>query len=60
MAQQRRIIQSNKVSKREQERIANRKASDKTSFSTIAMKFFIVVILAAMIIGLAIQIIVYN
>ena len=60
MAQQQRRIVQNKVSKREQERIANRKASEKTSFSTIAMRAFIVVILAAMIIGLAIQIIVYN
>lgn len=60
MAQQQRRIVQNKVSKREQERIANRKASDKASFSTIAMRVFIVIILAAMIIGLAIQIIAYN
>ena len=60
MAQQQRRIVQNKVSKREQERIANRKASEKTSFSTIAMRVFIVIILAAMIIGLAIQIIAYN
>ena len=59
MAQQRRILQ-NKVSKREQERIDARKASEKASFSTIAMRVFIVIILAAMIIGLAIQIIAYN
>ena len=58
--QQRRIVQQNKISRREQERIADRKASEKTSFSTLAMRGFIVVILAAMIIGLAIQIIVYN
>ena len=57
--QQKRLIQ-NKVSKREQERIANRKASEKASFSTIAMRVFIILILAAMIIGLAIQIIAYN
>lgn len=59
MAQQRRIVQ-NKVSKREQERIEARKEKEKTNFSTIAMRVFIVLILAAMIIGLAIQIIVYN
>ena len=59
MAQQKRIVQ-NKISKREQERIANRKASEKASFSTLAMRSFIVIILAAMIIGLAIQIIAYN
>lgn len=57
--QQKRLIQ-NKISKREQERIANRKASEKASFSTIAMRAFIILILAAMIIGLAIQIIAYN
>ena len=57
--QQKRLIQ-NKISKREQERIANRKASEKSSFSTIAMRAFIVIILSAMIIGLAIQIIAYN
>ena len=60
MAQQQRRIVQNKVSKREQERMANRKASEKTSFSTMAMRIFIVIILAAMIIGLAIQIIAYN
>ena len=59
MAQQRRIVK-NKISKREQDRIDARKASEKASFSTIAMRSFIVVILAAMIIGLAIQIIAYN
>ena len=59
MAQQRRIVK-NKISKREQERIDARKASDKASFSTIAMRVFIVTILVAMIMGLAIQIIVYN
>ena len=60
MAQQQRRIVQNKVSKREQERIDSRKASEKVSFSTIAMRVFIVIILAAMIIGLAIQIIAYN
>ena len=59
MAQQRRIVQ-NKISKREQERIDSRKQSEKASFSTIAMRIFIILILVAMIIGLAIQIIVYN
>lgn len=59
MAQQRRIIK-NRISKREQERIDVRKASDKASFSTIAMRVFIVIILVAMIVGLAIQIIAYN
>lgn len=59
MAQQKRIVQ-NKISKREQERIEARKAAEKSSFSAIAMRFFIIIILAAMIIGLAIQIIVYN
>ena len=59
MAQQKRIVQ-NKISRREQERIDARKAADKASFSTIAMRTFIILILAAMIIGLAIQIIVYN
>jgi len=59
MAQQKRIVQ-NRISKREQERIDARKAADKASFSTIAMRIFIILILAAMIIGLAIQIIVYN
>ena len=57
MAQQKRIVQK-KISKREQERIQARK--DKANFSTIAMRAFIIVILTAMIIGLAIQIIVYN
>ena len=59
MAQQKRIVQ-NKISRREQERIDARKQAEKTSFSTIAMRIFIIIILAAMIIGLAIQIIVYN
>ena len=60
MAQQQKRIVQNKISKREQERINARKAADKASFSTIAMRAFIMLILAAMIIGLAIQIIVYN
>lgn len=60
MAQQQRRIVQNRISKREQERIEARKEKEKTSFSTIAMRIFIVLILAAMIIGLAIQIIVYN
>lgn len=59
MAQQKRIVQ-NKISRREQERMDARKAAGKTSFSTIAMRAFIIVILTAMIIGLAIQIIVYK
>ena len=59
MAQQKRIVQ-NKISRREQERMDARKQAEKASFSTIAMRAFIVLILAAMIIGLAIQIIVYN
>ena len=59
MAQQRRIVQ-NKISKREQARIDARKNSEKANFSAIAMRIFIILILAAMIIGLAIQIIVYN
>ena len=59
MPQQRRIVQ-NKVSKREQERIEARKAKEKTSFSTIAMRVFIIILLIAMIMGLAIQIIAYN
>lgn len=59
MAQQRKIVQ-NKISRREQERIEARKAAEKTSFSTLVMRAFIIIILAAMIIGLAIQIIVYN
>lgn len=59
MAQQRKIVQ-NKISRREQERIEARKAAEKTSFSTLAMRAFIIIVLAAMIIGLAIQIIVYN
>lgn len=58
--QQRKIIRSNKLSKREQERIENQRAKEKDNFSTIAMKVFIVLLLVAMIIGLAIQIIVYN
>ena len=60
MAQQKRIVQQNKISRREQERIDARKAASKASFSTIAMRIFIVLILAAMSIGLAIQIIVYK
>lgn len=60
MAQQQRRIVQNKISRREQERIDARKQAEKASFSTIAMRVFIVLILAAMIIGLAIQIIVYN
>lgn len=59
MAQQRRIVK-NKISKREQERIEKRKESEKTNFSTIVMRGFIITMLLAMIIGLAIQIIVYN
>lgn len=59
MAQQNRIVKS-KVSRREQERIEARKNAEKTSFSTIIMRVFIILILTAMIIGLAIQIIVYN
>ena len=59
MAQQKRIVQ-NKISRREQERMEARRASEKSSFSTIAMRVFIVIILTAMIIGLAIQIIAYN
>ena len=60
MARQQRRIVKNKISRREQERIDARKAADKASFSTIAMRIFIILVLAAMIIGLAIQIIVYN
>lgn len=60
MAQQQRRIVQNKISKREQERIEARKAAANASFATIAMRVFIVLLLAAMIIGLAIQIIVYN
>jgi len=60
MAQQQRRVVQNKISRREQERIEARKAKESASFSTIAMRVFIVLILAAMIIGLAIQIIVYN
>ena len=60
MAQQQRRIVQNKISKREQERMDARKASENASFSTIAMRIFIIVILVAMIMGLAIQIIVYN
>jgi hypothetical protein len=59
MAQQRRIAK-NKISRREQERIDARNERRKDNFSTMAMKFFIMVVLAAMIIGLAVQIIVYN
>lgn len=60
MAQQQRRIVKNKISKREQERIEKRKESEKANFSTIVMRGFIILILAAMIIGLAIQIIVYK
>lgn len=60
MAQQQRRIVTNKISKREKERMEIRKASERSSFSAIAMKMFIVIILVAMIMGLAIQIIVYN
>lgn len=59
MAQQRRIVK-NKISKREQERIEKRKESEKANFSTIFMRGVIITMLLAMIIGLAIQIIVYN
>jgi hypothetical protein len=59
MAQQRRIIK-NKISRREQERRDARKAAEKTSFSTIAMRVFIILLLTATIMGLAIQIIVYK
>lgn len=60
MAQQRRILRNNKISKKEQERIDARKASEKASVSSIAMRVFIVIILLAMIIGLAIQVLAYN
>ena len=60
MAQQQRKIVQNKISRREQERIDARKAAANASFATIVMRAFIILILAAMIIGLAIQIIVYN
>ena len=60
MAQQQRRIIQNKISKREQERIEARKAKESANFATIAMKVFIVIILAAMVMGLAIQIIAYN
>ena len=59
MAQQRRLVQK-KVSKREQARIEARKADERASFSTIAMRVFIIIILATMVIGLAIQIVAYN
>ena len=59
MAQQKKIVQ-NKISRRAQERLEAKKQAEKASFSTVAMRVFIVVILAAMVIGLAIQIIVYN
>ena len=59
MAQQKRIVQ-NKISRREQERIDARKAAEKASFSTIVMRIFIIVILVAMIMGLAIRIIAYK
>ena len=57
MAQKRRIGQS-KISKREQERMESRKAKDRVSFSTRAMQVFIVLILVAIVVGLAVQIIV--
>ena len=60
MAQQQRRIVQNKISKREQERIEARKVAANTGFATIAMRVFIVLILIAMIIGLAVQIIIYN
>ena len=60
MAQQQKRIVKNKISKREQERIEKRKASEKANFSTIVMRGVIVLMLTAMIIGLAIQIIVYK
>lgn len=59
MAQQRRIIK-NKISRREQERRDARKAAEKASFSTIAMRVFIILLLTATIMGLAIQIVVYK
>ena len=60
MAQQQKRIVKNKISKREQERIDKRKEAEKANFSTIVMRGFIIVMLTAMIVGLAIQIIVYN
>ena len=60
LAQKQKAALFHKISKREQERIAERKAGEKTSFSTIAMRVFIVIVLVAMIMGLAIQIIAYN
>ena len=60
MAQQQRRIIRNKISKREQERIDKRRAAEKSNLSTIFMRGFIIMILAALIIGLAIQIIVYK
>lgn len=59
MAQQRRIIKNN-ISKREQQRIDAKKAKERESFSKIAMKVFIIIILVAIIMGLAIQIIAYS
>ena len=58
MAQQRRIVQ-NKISKREQERIEARRAASSTNFATIAMRIFIVLLLIAMVMGLAINIIIF-
>ena len=60
MSQTRKMRRKSGLSKREQERIDARKASEKSSFSTIAMRVFIIVVLMAMVMGLAIQIIVYN
>ena len=59
MAQKRKIGQQ-RISKREQERREMKKTAEKSNFSTIVMRGFIIVLLAAMLIGLAIQIIVYN
>ena len=59
MAQQQRRVVKNKVSKREQERMEARKASERASFSSIAMRVFIVIILATMVIGAAITIVAY-
>lgn len=57
MAQKRRIGQS-KVSRRKQERMDNKRAADRVSFSTRMMQALIIVILVATVAGLAIQIIV--
>ena len=59
MAQKRKIGQQ-RISKREQERREIKKTAEKSNFSTIVMRVFIIVLLAAMLIGMAIQIIVYN